>query len=332
MKSSRRRRLFTSLLGTTGVAAALTVLVIAAPAGAGTPVDTAAPTDLFCTTFGTSGLPTLEPRPGYSQMRNGYFHKNTEAADLAEPGPSSPLAGRYSAGSITIPVWVHIIRSGTGAGDVPDFRIAAQIDVLNDSYAGQTGVGSPNTPFRFQLAGITRTNNSSWYTMGYGSTAENQAKAALRRGGASTLNVYSANVGGGLLGWSTFPSSYASNPLMDGVVVLSDSLPGGNAAPYDEGDTATHEVGHWLGLFHTFQGGCAKDPRKGNPKGDLVADTPAERAPAYGCPVGLDSCPSAGSDPIHNFMDYSDDFCMFEFTPGQDLRMDAQWAAYRDGG
>jgi len=225
-----------------------------------------------------------------------------------------------AAGSIVVPVVVHVIFNGT-EGNVPEAQLQAQLDVLNDSFAGLTG-GVP-TPFYFYLASVDRTENATWFQAGPGTVAERQMKRALRLGGPETLNIYTTNAGDGLLGWATFPSDYRKRPTDDGVVVLYSSLPGGSAAPYDLGDTATHEVGHWLGLYHTFQGGCSA-------KGDYVKDTPSERSAAFGCPAGRDTCARKdGDDPITNFMDYTDDACMFEFSAGQGARMDSQWAAYR---
>jgi hypothetical protein len=226
----------------------------------------------------------------------------------------------YDVAASTIPasigVYFHVINNGSGIanGDVPDSQISAQIDVLNGAYAAST--------FTFAMVSVDHTTNATWYTAGPGSQAEADMKAALRKGTKSDLNIYTNNPGGGLLGWATFPWNYSSNPKNDGVVILFSSLPGGSAAPYNLGDTATHEVGHWLGLYHTFQGGCSKS-------GDYVSDTPSERSPAYGCPTGRDSCKQGGLDPIENFMDYSDDACMYRFTTGQGTRMKSAWTTYR---
>jgi hypothetical protein len=217
--------------------------------------------------------------------------------------------------AVEIDVSFHVITSTSGAGNVTDTQIANQIGVLNAAYAG-LGVS-------FNLASVERVANNTWYTMGHGSSAETQAKNALADDSRFFLNVYTANPGGGLLGWATFPWNRASQPTRDGVVLLHSSLPGGSAAPYNLGDTATHEVGHWLGLYHTFQGGC-------NGNGDLVSDTPAERSPAYGCPTGRDSCRNkAGLDPIRNFMDYTDDACMNQFTAVQSSRANSMISQYR---
>jgi hypothetical protein len=216
----------------------------------------------------------------------------------------------------TIDVYFHVITNTSGQGNVSDSTLNAQLNVLNNAYA--------SSGWAFRIAGIDRTANNSWYTT-TGGTSESQMKSALRKGDAGDLNFYTNNMGGGLLGWATFPSSYKSNPTMDGVVVLYSSLPGGSAAPYNQGDTGTHEVGHWMGLYHTFQGGCSKN-------NDGVSDTPAEKSPAYGCPVGRDSCSGRrypGLDPIENFMDYTDDACMDEFSPGQGTRMASMAATYR---
>jgi len=213
-----------------------------------------------------------------------------------------------------IDVYFHVIRKGTGIanGDIPLSMIQQQMSVLNEAFRAEG--------WSFNLVSVDRITNKKWYA----GNSERQMKSTLRQGTASDLNIYTLNPGGGLLGWATFPSDYQRSPTMDGVVVLYSSLPGGSAAPYNLGDTATHEVGHWMGLYHTFQGGCTAS-------GDLVADTPAEASPAFGCPVGRNTCSSPGNDPIENFMDYSDDACMFEFSAGQDTRMDAQFKTYRLG-
>jgi hypothetical protein len=223
---------------------------------------------------------------------------------------------------VTIPVAFHVITRGSSYsdGNIPLSQIQAQVDVLNDSYSGRTG--GAKTPFRFQLASVDRTENTGWFNMAPGTGRETAMKEALRVGGADTLNVYTADLGHYLLGWATFPWNYAANPSADGVVILYSSLPGGTEAPYNEGDTATHEVGHWLGLFHTFQGGCT-DP------GDHVADTPQEASPAFGCPVARDTCSAPGLDPTENFMDYTDDPCMYVFTARQSVRASEAWLAYR---
>ncbi len=251
---------------------------------------------------------------GVAGKEGWYKHDVVPDDQMAE----APAAVGFAATGGVIDVYFHVINKGSGIanGDIPDSQIADQIAVLNSAY-GPTG-------WSFRLVATDRTTNATWYTMGQGSSAEQQAKTALRRGTADDLNVYSANLGGGLLGWATFPSGYASNPKYDGVVILFSSVPGGSSAPYNEGDTATHEVGHWMGLYHTFQGGCGAT-------GDSVADTPRERSAAFGCPVGRNTCSQAGNDPITNFMDYTDDSCMNTFSAGQDARMDSMFTTYRFG-
>jgi hypothetical protein len=221
----------------------------------------------------------------------------------------------------TVPVAFHVIRKDTtvAGGNVPRSWITDQISVLNDSYGGATGGAS--TGFQFSLLSIDRTTNAGWFRLSTGS--EKKMKAALKVGGTETLNIYSANLGNSLLGWAYYAQDADAVGVLDGVVVHFDSLPGGPwGDQYSAGDTATHEVGHWLNLYHTFEGGCTGD-------GDLIDDTPAEASPAYQCPTGRDSCTASGLDPITNFMDYTYDSCMFKFTADQAVRMQEAWTAYR---
>jgi len=242
---------------------------------------------------------------------------NKMEADFATRREMAEKEGATSADVVggTINVYFHVIRRGTGVsnGDITSTMITNQINVLKNAYAAWG--------WNFNLVTTTRTTNSTWYTGCYGSS-ETTMKNALRQGTADDLNIYSCAPSGGILGYATFPSSYASQPKKDGVVILYSSVPGGTASPYNLGDTATHEVGHWMGLYHTFQGGCSGS-------GDFVSDTPAEASAAFGCPSGRNTCSTAGNDPITNFMDYTDDSCMFQFTSGQDARMDSLFTTYR---
>ncbi len=246
---------------------------------------------------------------------------NPQKIAAAEADFKSRLNKQAESGSIanvvggTINVYFHVIRKGTGVanGDVTTTMINDQMNVLNAAYS--------SWGWSFNLVTTDRTTNTTWYNGCYGSS-ESAMKNALRKGTADDLNIYTCNPSGGILGYATFPSSYTGAPKADGVVMLYSSLPGGTAAPYNLGDTGTHEVGHWMGLYHTFQGGCSAN-------GDYVSDTPAEKSAAFGCPINRNTCSGTGNDPIRNFMDYTDDSCMFQFTSGQDARMDSQFTSYR---
>lgn len=266
---------------------------------------------------------------------------STRKPSSSEISDSSRIVAKYMANmngrrdqavTVEVQTYFHVITSGSN-GDIDDDALQAQLDVMNDAFR-QHG-------FSFRLMQTTRTENSAWYNAGISSREQDEMKAALRVGDASTLNVY-FNAAGGALGYATFPSDYATFPKDDGVVILNSSVPGGSATKYNDGKTLVHEVGHWFGLYHTFQTGDGFFPflsfflsvfgfRSGcNTAGDEIDDTPAQRTQTFGCPTSKDSCPrAAGLDPINNYMDYSDDICLNQFTPGQSDRMAAMWNEYR---
>ncbi len=265
------------------------------------------------------------PRPGAGPKEPNAV-STAQAAALGNP-KSRPV---LPVGSVEIPTYVHVISAAPLTDEEVAIRttqIAEQMEVLNEAFAGEdAAAGSPATPFTFTLEETDYTVNAAWSTLVPGSKEERAAKTELREGGADALNVYVAPIGGGLLGYATFPQKAKGGQLWaDGVVILDESMPGGTAEPYNLGDTLTHEVGHWLGLYHTFQGGCTGP-------GDYVPDTPAEAVPAFECTAdaGRDSCPAQpGLDPITNFMDYTEDFCMNSFSAGQVARMSNAWEAFR---
>ncbi|WGY02036.1 zinc metalloprotease [Nocardioides sp. QY071] len=285
-----------------------------------------------------SAVPTVASAgaasPGVADCRDGSAARVAEGSHAAEPElypkneakkygviKDSPYLGN---GTVTVKTVFHVITDGASQADRDRLAsmVHAQMDVLNASYSGQTAADAADTPFRFALDSIRFVDNPAWRTVTPGKT-ERDMKQALHTGDSTVLNVYTADIGDGLLGWAYFPKGYNNGrDYIDGVVMLDESMPGGTAGKYSLGDTLTHEVGHWLMLEHTFQGGCSAS-------GDGVADTPREATAQFDCPEGADTCSAPGLDPIHNFMDYTQDSCMNMFTRGQAQRMSDAWVAFR---
>ncbi len=226
--------------------------------------------------------------------------------------------GTTITGTITIPVYVHVVYS-TSQQNISDQQINSQIRILNEDFrrtnndANQTpsefaGVAA-DSEIEFTLAGTFRhaDSRSSWGT-------NDAVKNAYPPVTPEThMNVWVCNIGGGILGYAQFPGGPAST---DGIVVghqyFGDT--GYVAAPFDEGRTATHEVGHYLNLRHIWgDGRCNRD--------DFVSDTPTSDRPNYRCPNSAYHCRS--NDMFMNYMDYTDDACMNIFTEGQKSRMRA---------
>jgi Pregnancy-associated plasma protein-A len=285
---------------------------------------------------GTAALAVASPfcDPSMSAVASGLGSSDlslTRGGDSREPDlgevhedlPASAKGrgnGRFKA---TVPVYFHVVTDGA-IGALTDEQIDAQMDVLNNTFAG--GEGGAATGFTFELTGVTHTDNADWFYAKPGGDPENSMKQTLHEGGNDALNLYSTTAGA-YLGWAYLPSivTKPGHAHLDGVVMDWESVPGASttyAGRYDLGKTATHEVGHWLDLEHTFFGGC-------NAKGDFVDDTPAQKVPTGGCPEGKDTCREPGLDPIHNYMDYSYDSCYSEFTAGQVQRMRDAWLFYR---
>ena len=312
-RTARRALLFAAF-----VAAAISAAFQVSPA---TAAGTGRQTSWLCSSAEVSSFSSLSQLmvPGFSTARGG---ESREPA-MDETLDTGPTTRGYDPNfAVTVPVWVHVITPDGTTGNVSQALIDDQIAVLNNTYAG--GEGGVDTGFRFALAGVDRTVNADWYNARINGS-ERAMKRALHTGGPETLNMYLATASD-FLGWAYLPKVVTQgNAFLDGVVIDWESLRGASdryRGRYDQGETATHEVGHWLNLEHTFYRGC-------NGRGDYVDDTPYEATPTSGCPEGKDTCTLPGTDPIHNYMDYSYDQCYTEFTAGQAARMQDAWLTFR---
>jgi hypothetical protein len=273
---------------------------------------------------GRNGVDPNSVSAGQARRMDNQLQRRVDA--LVRRGALRPDGGAKGTRPITIPTHVHVITATNGEGTVKPSQIRAQIRVMNRGFAGRTSGPAARTPFRFKLASTDVSINNRWYFWHLNgareSAAAKSAKRSLHQGGWNHLNIYVAGLGDGLLGYANFPQH--KKLKYDGLVLLNESLPGGSAAPYNKGDTATHEIGHWLGLFHTFQRGCKRP-------GDRVDDTPYQDNGnnIFFCRESDDTCRQPGRDPVHNFMSYGDDPCLDRFTRGQSDRMIATWRAYR---
>ncbi len=238
-----------------------------------------------------------------------------------------PMNTLQTDGTLLIPVVVNVLYR-TAAQNVSLAQIQSQIDVLNEDYAATNAdynststynsVKAGDTKIRFVLDQVIRksTSKTSWST----NDAMKKAPAGIAATSPTTkLNLWVCNMGGGILGYAQFPGGAAAT---DGVVIDDNAFGrvGTVAAPFNKGRTATHEVGHWLNLRHIWG-----DATCGN---DQVGDTPLHNTSNFGCPAAghLSTCTGTPVEMTMNYMDYTDDACMYMFSAGQKARMQATYA------
>ncbi|KAJ1329643.1 Pregnancy-associated plasma protein-A [Microdochium nivale] len=248
--------------------------------------------------------------------------KAVATAEAEQVDTMATLSGPSNLSIITVDTYFHVVAAGKDISDgwVPATAPKLQLAAMNAAYAPWGIV--------FRLKGVDWTVNQAWAD----DLDTDAMKASLRKGNYAALNIYFQRtiMGGTASGFCYFPM--AGPPAKgsqwynaDGCQVQSLTMPG--AAPPGwwpmQGLIAVHEVGHWFGLFHTFQGYSCEGT------GDTIADTPTTLGPSTDC-SRKNTCPTRkGVDMVNNYMDYSGEGCWSAFTTGQGKRMRSNWKVYR---
>lgn len=257
----------------------------------------------------------------------GLKHRMDDIETFTQRVIANPEQYRLVNGIIEIPVVFNVLYK-TAAQNISLAQLQSQIDVLNEDFAANNAdhnltstynsVKAGDVGVRFVLDQVKRrsTTKTSWST---NNAMKKSAQGIAPTSPTTKLNIWVCNMGGGILGYAQFPGG---NSATDGVV-LDDNATGRTgtaAAPFNKGRTATHEVGHWMNLRHIWG-----DATCGN---DQVGDTPTHNTANYGCPAAghLSTCSGTPVEMTMNYMDYTDDACMYMFSLGQKSRMLAVFA------
>lgn len=286
-----------------------------------------------------------------------YYAAKDPSAKMREDEANERIASftplmQKAGGIIYIPVVFHIIHND-GLENISQAQIMDQIRIINEDFRKKTGTPgfsadplAADCQIEFRLAQYDPNGNKSDGIIRVKSTSTNNATDAVKAlsywDSQRYLNVWVVNTiqnnsgtAGTILGYAQFPWDRSSRPTTDGVVIRSDQVGViGRGQVSQGGRTLTHEIGHWLGLYHTFQGGCVGGTLAtcGN-NGDRVCDTPPVSEASSGCNVGANTCNNDVPDlpdMVRNYMDYSDGTCMNIYTTGQKTRMYTNMQAFRN--